>query len=187
MLSPFECLCRNFILPEICKPCLFIFAKLILPYPHHSSFMVCCRLGELPGSAGTDLQTRSCTLPKRNNSISFWNFHKRGHKSWAAKFQQNNILPCLYLREDGFQAFPQNDSPHQAGMDESRRHGVRASAHLYGVLPALSREPTKASSVSAAAVISPVSLRLRARFAVLMASSSCFLCSLSTVLRISSL
>ena len=29
--------CRNFILPEICKPCLFLFtfqfAKLILPYP----------------------------------------------------------------------------------------------------------------------------------------------------------
>lgn len=32
LLSPFECLCRNFILPEICKPCLFIFAKLILPF-----------------------------------------------------------------------------------------------------------------------------------------------------------
>ncbi|MCF2671131.1 transposase [Butyricicoccus pullicaecorum] len=24
--------CRDFILPEICKPCLFIFAKLIVPY-----------------------------------------------------------------------------------------------------------------------------------------------------------
>ena len=24
LLSPFECLCRNFILPEICKPCLFL-------------------------------------------------------------------------------------------------------------------------------------------------------------------
>ena len=37
LLSPFECLCRNFILPEICKPCLFLsifqFAQLILPYP----------------------------------------------------------------------------------------------------------------------------------------------------------
>ena len=36
MLSPFEWLCRNFILPEFCKPCLFLssfqFAKLIVPY-----------------------------------------------------------------------------------------------------------------------------------------------------------
>ena len=37
MLSPFRMVCRNFILPEICKPCLFLstfqFAKFILPYP----------------------------------------------------------------------------------------------------------------------------------------------------------
>ena len=36
MLSPFRMVCRNFILPEICKPCLFLstfqFAKFILPY-----------------------------------------------------------------------------------------------------------------------------------------------------------
>ena len=37
-VSPFECLCRNFILPEICKPCLFIFAKLIVPYPFAVAF-----------------------------------------------------------------------------------------------------------------------------------------------------
>ena len=36
MLSPFRMVCCDFILPEICKPCLFLssfqFAKLILPY-----------------------------------------------------------------------------------------------------------------------------------------------------------
>ena len=36
MLSPFRMVCRDFILPEFCKPCLFLstfqFAKLILPY-----------------------------------------------------------------------------------------------------------------------------------------------------------
>ena len=31
LLSPFRMVCRDFILPEGCKPCLFIFAKLILP------------------------------------------------------------------------------------------------------------------------------------------------------------
>ena len=45
MLSPFRMVCRDFILPEICKPCPFLssfqFAKLILPYPiasHYTSF-----------------------------------------------------------------------------------------------------------------------------------------------------
>ena len=32
LLSPFRMVCRDFILPEGSKPCLFIFAKLILPY-----------------------------------------------------------------------------------------------------------------------------------------------------------
>jgi hypothetical protein len=35
--SPFECLCRNFILPETGKPCLLFladFAQLIIPYPY---------------------------------------------------------------------------------------------------------------------------------------------------------
>ena len=32
LLSPFRMVCHNFILPEFCEPCLFIFAKLILPY-----------------------------------------------------------------------------------------------------------------------------------------------------------
>ena len=36
MLSPFRMVCRDFILPEFCKPCLllytFQFAKLIVPY-----------------------------------------------------------------------------------------------------------------------------------------------------------
>ena len=27
MLSPFEWWCRNFILPDICKPCLFVFLR----------------------------------------------------------------------------------------------------------------------------------------------------------------
>ena len=31
LLSPFRMVCRDFILPEICKPCLFLFAKPILP------------------------------------------------------------------------------------------------------------------------------------------------------------
>ena len=35
--SPFRMVCGNFILPEACKPCLFLssiqFAQLILPYP----------------------------------------------------------------------------------------------------------------------------------------------------------
>ena len=37
LLSPFECLCSNFILPETGKPCLLFcllqFAQLIVPYP----------------------------------------------------------------------------------------------------------------------------------------------------------
>ena len=37
LLSPFRMVCRNFILPEFCKPCLFLatflFAKNIIPYP----------------------------------------------------------------------------------------------------------------------------------------------------------
>ena len=37
LLSPFRMVCRDFILPEGCKPCLFLsafhFAKLIVPYP----------------------------------------------------------------------------------------------------------------------------------------------------------
>ena len=36
MLSPFRMVCRDFILPEFCKPCLFLssfqFAKIIVPY-----------------------------------------------------------------------------------------------------------------------------------------------------------
>ena len=36
LLSPFRMVCRNFILPEACKPCLFLsfiqFAQLIVPY-----------------------------------------------------------------------------------------------------------------------------------------------------------
>ena len=34
LLSPFRMVCRNFILPEVCKPCLFLFqfAQLIVPY-----------------------------------------------------------------------------------------------------------------------------------------------------------
>ena len=39
LLSPFRMVCGNFILPEICKPCLFFylfhFAQLILPYHFH--------------------------------------------------------------------------------------------------------------------------------------------------------
>ena len=35
--TPFRMVCRDFILPEFCKPCLFLylsqFAQLILPYP----------------------------------------------------------------------------------------------------------------------------------------------------------
>jgi len=27
LLSPFEWWCRNFILPDICKPCLFVFLR----------------------------------------------------------------------------------------------------------------------------------------------------------------
>ncbi|MCQ5045955.1 hypothetical protein, partial [Dysosmobacter welbionis] len=38
LLSPFRMVCRDFILPEGSKPCLFIFAKLILPYPPVFSF-----------------------------------------------------------------------------------------------------------------------------------------------------
>ncbi|MCQ5045919.1 hypothetical protein, partial [Dysosmobacter welbionis] len=38
LLSPFRMVCRDFILPEGCKPCLFIFAKLILPYQSQSQF-----------------------------------------------------------------------------------------------------------------------------------------------------
>jgi len=37
LLSPFRMVCRDFILPEFCKPCLFLssfqFAKIIVPYP----------------------------------------------------------------------------------------------------------------------------------------------------------
>src|SRR5699024_11637177 len=33
LLSPFRMVCRDFILPYGSLPCLFIFAKLILPYP----------------------------------------------------------------------------------------------------------------------------------------------------------
>src|SRR5699024_1482476 len=43
LLSPFRMVCRDFILPEGCKPCLFLttfqFAKLIVPYrPFHWRF-----------------------------------------------------------------------------------------------------------------------------------------------------
>ena len=40
--TPFRMVCRDFILSEICKPCLFLssfqFAKLILPYPMAENF-----------------------------------------------------------------------------------------------------------------------------------------------------
>ena len=54
--------CRDFILPEFCKPCLFLylfqFAQLIVPYPkepivkcvlgQNSNFIRCKNYGELP-------------------------------------------------------------------------------------------------------------------------------------------
>ena len=44
MLAPFRMVCRDFILPEGCKPCLllfaFQFAKIIVPYPWIS---ICAR------------------------------------------------------------------------------------------------------------------------------------------------
>ena len=40
MQTPFRMVCGNFILPEFCKPCLFLylfqFAQLIVPYPADS-------------------------------------------------------------------------------------------------------------------------------------------------------
>ena len=43
LLSPFRMVCRNFILPEFCKPCLFLssfqFAKLIVPYLRSASLL----------------------------------------------------------------------------------------------------------------------------------------------------
>ncbi len=35
--SPFRVVCRNFILPEICKPCLFLFAQFIILYRNAKS------------------------------------------------------------------------------------------------------------------------------------------------------
>ncbi|WP_428995881.1 IS3 family transposase [Megasphaera stantonii] len=38
--------CRNFILPEFCKPCLFfIFAKLIVPYQYYNEQRIKEKLG----------------------------------------------------------------------------------------------------------------------------------------------
>ena len=66
MLSPFRMVCRDFILPEFCKPCLFLstfqFAKLIVPYQKKKLYYVNKYYGVEGGKAK---QSRVTTKTKR--------------------------------------------------------------------------------------------------------------------------
>lgn len=62
MLSPFEWWCRNFILPDICKPCLFVFLRNLFYLTRRQSRdrAVCARI--LEDAAGRRLWMSRDTL-----------------------------------------------------------------------------------------------------------------------------
>ena len=67
MLSPFEWWCRNFILPDICKPCLFVFLRNLF-YLTASTGVSVYVDGQLLGSIGpggsvsASLEAPSCLV-----------------------------------------------------------------------------------------------------------------------------
>ena len=68
--------CRNFILPEICKPCLFLFtfqfAKLILPYPPVVFLIHYELLSANIKYANKKEKAEGCATKKRRSSLRSW-------------------------------------------------------------------------------------------------------------------
>ena len=72
LLSPFRMVCRNFILPEICKPCLFIFAKLIVPYRKRRSKISFYARCSLIKCFFLHSLTKAIRLSYHSNRMAFW-------------------------------------------------------------------------------------------------------------------
>ena len=94
LLSPFRMVCRDFILPEICKPCLllstFQFAKLILPYHGIEETLTYC---DFPSEHWTRIRT--------NNVIERLNREIRRRTRVVGSFPDGNsalMLVCARLR-----------------------------------------------------------------------------------------
>ena len=98
MLSPFECLYRNFILPEICKPCLFLslfqFAKLILPY--HGVFDLTQNDNDSLGV--NDGSINSAKVENYRNGLDYSD-EVQAYEDVSAVFESENVLLDLCLED----------------------------------------------------------------------------------------
>ena len=81
MLSPFEWWCRNFILPDICKPCLFVFLRNLfyLTELHEIEFLVPAFLKDhmLPIASNVFGDNIFICVEGRENGEIFFRYHDR--------------------------------------------------------------------------------------------------------------